>query len=198
MKKILLAVFFMATIAAANAQAIFGSYEQSALVAPDEYRDSENDVTITKDAKASKKIWIENLIPSQKFYAVFHVKANGSVVYAVPKQLVGTYQIKAGCITFKEHDEDGDDEDGKLTISLNNKMNCFGINQKDYDAPVSVGKKGAKAGGVKAGSDGTVNAGGVEIKDGEVKINTKQAMAGIQYVGQKQGMTKKASEETDN
>ncbi len=198
MKKIILVLFLAGAFTISSAQAILGKYEQHSLVAPDEYRDSEDDVTITKDAKAIKKIWINNLIPNQKFYAVLHTKANGGVIYAIPKQLIGTYQINAGCITFKEHDEDGDDEDGKLVISLNNKMNCFGISQKDYNSPVSVGKKGVKAGGVKVGSDGDISAGGVDIKGGEIKVNTKVVMAGIQYVGQKQGMAKKKADENDD
>ncbi|MBO4234799.1 hypothetical protein FO675_10965 [Riemerella anatipestifer] len=185
MKKILLAVFLTATVTVSKAQSIVGRYEQSTLVAPDAYRDSEDDVTISKDPKSSKKIWISNLIPNQKIYAVLHTKGNGNLIYSVPKQLVGNYQINIGCVTFKEHDEDEEDEEGKLIISLNNEKNCFGISQKDYDAPVSIGKGGVRAGGVTVGSNGTISAGGVDIKKGNIKVNPKEVMSGIQYIGYK-------------
>ena len=198
MKKILLAILLMAAITAVKSQAILGKYNQSSLIAPDDYKDSENDVTITKDEKASKIIWVHDLIPNQKFYAIFYLKGNGKILYSVPKQKVGSYQINIGCITFQEHDEDEDDEDNKLVISLNNKASCFGMSQKDYDEPVSVGKGGVKAGGVKVGSNGEITAGGVDIKGGEIKVNPKLAMEGIQYVGQKQGTSKKKAEEREN
>jgi hypothetical protein len=199
MKKIILAIMLLITISVTKAQAILGTYEQSALVAPDEYRDSENDVTITKDAKSTKKIWIANLIPNQKFYAVLNTKANGSLIYSVPKQRVGNYQINIGCIVYTDESEDDDEKDGEVLIALNNKSNCYGISQMDYDAPISIGKGGVNAGGVKIGSNGSVNTGGVGINGSDVKVNTKAIMAGIQYIGNKQGMTKKkkAKDEDD-
>jgi hypothetical protein len=165
-----------------TAQKILGKYEQDALVAPDEYRDSEDDVSVTKDPNSTKKIWISNLIPNQKFYAVMFNKTNDLITYSVPAQKVGNYQINLGCITL-------DDED--LKISLNNKQNCMGMSQKDYDTPVSVGKNGTSAGGVKVGKDGSVSTGGVDVKNGEVRVNTKSIMSGIQYMGHKQGSKKK-------
>ncbi|MCO7318278.1 hypothetical protein OKE80_02440 [Riemerella anatipestifer] len=185
MKKILLALFFIAAITVSKAQSILGKYEQSTLVAPNEYRDSENDVVITKDAKSLKKIWIANLIPNQRIFAILHTKGNGNIIYSVPKQLAGNYRVNMGCVTFKEHDDDDDGEEGKLIISLNNKNNCFGLNQKDYDAPVSIGKGGIKAGGVTVGSNGTISTGSVDIKRGNIKVNPKEVMAGIQYIGYK-------------
>ncbi|MDY3319206.1 hypothetical protein PG637_07860 [Riemerella anatipestifer] len=177
MKKILLAVFLMATVTVGKAQSILGKYEQSALDAPDEYKHSEDDVVITRDAKASKKIWIANLIPNSRFYAILDTKGERGSSYSVPKQTAGSYRINLGCIVFNNDDEDG----GRLTISLNNKADCL----DDY-GPVSVGKDGVSVGGIKIGSNGTVRAKGVDIGRNRIKVDAKkEVIVGIQYIGHK-------------
>ena len=187
MKSIFLFMFSLLALNNVDAQKVLGTYEQNSLVAPDAYRDSEHDVAITKDIKSSKKIWVEHLIPNQKFYAILYVQSDDAVIYTVPSQKVGNYVIEQGCVTFKnEHDEDEHD----IQIALNNKSMCLGISQKDYDTPISVDENGVKAGGVKVGSDGQVKGAGVDIKNGGVNVDTKSIMAGIQYVGDKSGSKK--------
>ncbi len=187
MKTLFFMLVFLMTMNYADAQNILGKYEQTAFVAPDEYRDGENDMIITKDATSTKKIWISNLINDKKFYAILHTKNSEKLIYAVPKQIVGNYQINLGCITYnlKSDEDDAEDEAGQISISLNNKDNCFGMSQSDYDNDITIGKKGVNAGGVKVGSNGKVSVPGVDIKGGNVKINAKKAMAGIQYMGKK-------------
>jgi hypothetical protein len=170
-----------------KAQSIAGSYEQKVISAPDEYKNSEDDVAITKDPKKSKKIWITGLIPNQKFYAVLNINGPASIIYVVPKQTVGNYEIEVGCIMF-------DPETDQVTISLNNKSNCFGLSQKDLEGGVSVGKKGVKAPGVKVDANGGVQAGGTEVSGGEVNVDLKKITAGINYVGVKVGSKKAATE----
>lgn len=177
---LLISAFCLQSASAQNSSraAVLGLYTQTALVAPDAYRDGENDVSITQDSKATKKLWVHDLIPGQKFYAILHLNSDGTLIYAVPKQKVGNYIINMGCITF---------EDGDITISLNNKNNCFGMSQKDWDKPVSVSGKGIEAGDVKIGSDGSIKGAGVDMGKDGIKVNTKEVMAGIQYVGKKAG-----------
>ena len=185
MKTFFFILIILTSLNEVSSQSIFGKYEQVAFVAPDEYRDGENDMIITKDATASKKIWISNLINNKKFYAVLNTKNSEKLIYSVPKQTVGNYQINLGCITYILQSDDEDEEVGQISISLNNKDNCFGISQSDYDKDIKVGNKGVSAGGVKVGSNGNVKVPGVDVKNGNVKINAKRAMAGIQYVGKK-------------
>ncbi|MDO5616492.1 MAG: hypothetical protein Q4G16_09890 [Cruoricaptor ignavus] len=161
-----------------SAQIVLGTYEQETLVAPDEYRDSEDDVQITRDPKSSKKIWIHNLIPNQKFYGIANMKNEDMILYSVPKQRVGNYIINLGCAIYRV-------SEGEIVIALNNKTNCFGISQSDYDDVAVVNKRGISAGGVKVGSNGEISTkvGGVN-KDG-VQMNVKEIMSGIQYIGKK-------------
>lgn len=173
----------------ASAQSLIGKYDQTALVAPDAYRDSRNDLTIVQDLKSTKMVWVTNLIPKQKFYAILNTKMDGKLIYAVPKQNVGGYQISIGCITYEE---------GEISISLNNKMNCFGISQSDYDKPVTVSKKGVEAGGVKVNSDGSIKGAGVDINKDKITVNSKAAMEGIQYVGHKQGVKSAKTDDDDD
>ena len=168
---------------------VIGMYDQEVLVAPDDYRDSEKDVSISQDTKASKKLWIHDLIPNQKFYAVLNMNSDGRLLYAIPQQTVGDYNIAQGCLIF---------ESGDITISLNNKINCFGMSQKDYDKPVTVSEKGVEAGGVKVGNDGAIEAPGVEVNKNKVSVNTKAVMEGIQYIGHKTGLTKKKENMEDD
>ncbi len=166
------------------AQSLLGSYEQVSIIAPDEYKDSEHEVTIKEDPVSKKKIWIENLIPNQSFYAIKNISdGDTSYIYAVPPQLVGNYQIKLGCVIFESDDE----EAGVVSINLNNKTMCQGISQKDYQTEIEVGDGKVKAGGVEVDKSGKVKAGkdvGVD-KDKGIKISTKKLMSGIQYVGRK-------------
>lgn len=162
-----------------HTQPIVGTYEQQTMLAPDEWGYSEHDVVIRRDPQSSKKIWIEHLIPNQRFYAILDTRTEDGMVYAVPKQKVGNYQIELGCIVY-------DNEEQRVVISLNNKNDCFGMRQSDYDE-ISVGRSGVKAGNIRVGSDGNVRGGGVDIsKNGDIKVDMKSIMAGVSYIGHKQ------------
>ncbi len=165
-------------------QSLLGTYEQLSIIAPDEYRDSEYEVTIKADPVSKKKIWIENLIPNQTFYAIKSISdEEGSRIYAVPPQLVGNYQIKLGCVIFESEDE----ESSNVVINLNNETMCKGISQKDYQTEIEVGSGKVKVGDVEIDKSGKVKAGkdvGINKKKG-IKISTKKLMSGIQYVGRK-------------
>lgn len=192
MNKLKIVLFFMVAVASINvfSQDVVGKYNQEWILAPDEYRDSENDVVIVKDRKSSKKIWIKNLIPNQQFYAIVNMKDEESVIYAVPRQLVGNYQIKMGCLFYKGKSEDEDEEDEEYSVSifLNSKSNCMGISQKDYQTEIGVDKEGVKVGGVEIHKSGKIAVGN-DVKvgsDSGVKLNTKKLMSGIQYFGKKE------------
>ena len=89
MKTFFFILIILTSLNEVSSQSIFGKYEQVAFVAPDEYRDGENDMIITKDATASKKIWISNLINNKKFYAVLNTKNSEKLIYlSQNKQLV--------------------------------------------------------------------------------------------------------------
>lgn len=154
-------------------QAILGTYEQSTIVAPPKYRQSEEDVKITKDPQSTKKIWVSGLIPKQKFYALLDTKTEDGAVYSIPKQTVGDYTINVGCIVY-------DNEDERVLISLNNPKDC------NSNVSASVGKGGVSAGDVKVGSNGTISAPGVKMDKEGIKVNTKDMYgSGITYIGEK-------------
>jgi len=164
-----------------------GRYEQVAFIGPDNLKESEKDVTLSKDPSSSKVVWIENLLPGGRVKAVVFTNNSETVTYSIPAQKVGTYQVQLGCATYSS-------EDDKLTVSLNNKDNCFGMKQSDYDRGVGITKTGGiQAGGTSINVNG-IKTPGVSINNDGIKVNTKTVMAGVQYVGQKQG-TKKASDD---
>ncbi len=175
------------TISAQTARTgIFGTYDQKSIIAPDEYRDSEYDVEILPDNKSRKKIWVRNLIPNQEFYAILNVNDEEEVLYAVPRQIVGNYQINIGCIMFSMGDEEYDDPDmlNSIVIVLNNEAMCPGIRQADFQTEIDVSKDGVKVGDIEASSSGSVTTGnGVDIDEEGISVNTKRLMEGIQYVG---------------
>jgi hypothetical protein len=174
---------FLFTILAGSAAAqndLIGSYEQTSFIAPDGIKHSENDLVITQDPKASKKIWITNLVENSKIYALVFTKGEDKLIYKIPQQTVGNLDITLGCLTY-------DKEDKTMVISLNNKENCFGISQSDY-GKISIGKDGINAGSTKIGSNGTIKTEGVDISnDGGVKVDAKKVMGGVQFVGHKKG-----------
>ena len=177
MKKLFFS-FFLVTAFSSNTNAqVTGRYSQIALTAPDEYRDSENDVQITKDKQSSKKIWIDHLIPNKRIYAISYLASDEKVIYTIPKQLVGNYQINTGCVVY-------DNDENELTISANNPIDCIGISQKDYEN-LSVGKDGVSVGKTKVGSNGKISTNGVKINGSDIKVDTKKILSGIQYVGRK-------------
>jgi hypothetical protein len=189
MKKVLFSLLFSISLLSINAQNnLIGSYEQEAFIAPDELKDSDNDLTITQDPNSTKKIWISNLVANAKIYAVLHTKGEDNVIYKIPTQTINGYVINLGCVVY-------DKEDQKLTVSVNNKENCYGISQSDWDKGVSVGKGGVKAGDTQVGSNGTIKTGGVDISNGNINVDTKKVMAGIQYVGTKTGIKKKTDDD---
>lgn len=168
-----------------TAASVVGKYEQEAFIAPDNIKESENDVVIKKDPSSSKVVWVENLLPGGRIKAVIFTKGEDNVIYSIPAQRVGGYQIQQGCATY-------DKTEGKIMISLNNKSNCFGMKQSDYDEGVEISKNGKiKAGGVEINSKGggSVKGPGTVINDKGIKVDTKTVMAGVQYVGIKQGFS---------
>lgn len=179
LKFILLTTVMVVLGSTASAQGIIGEYEQESIVAPDAYRDLSENVIIEKDDKYSKKVWVSGLIPNSSFYAIYNTgdPEFEEFVYVIPSQKVGSYQINSGCITYA---------DGAIVIALNNKMLCKGIHQKDYQTDIKIDNKGVRAGNVEVSKRGvkvgeTVN---VDAQRG-IKINTKSAMSGIHYVGEK-------------
>ena len=180
MKKLFLATLLIAGFASSTNAQVTGRYNQVALTAPDEYRDSENDVNIVKDTKSSKKIWIENLIPNKKIYAISYLNSDGKSIYTIPKQLVGNYQINVGCVTY---------EDEQVIVSANNPVDCVGISQKDYEN-ISVGKDGVSVGKTKVGSNGKISTDGVSIDGSEIKVNTKNYFRAYNMLGEKTKKTK--------
>lgn len=170
-------IFFALTTLSisAFAQPIVGSYEQLTISGPDEYINSPEDVSITRDPQSSKKIWISGLFARQRFYAILDTQTEDGSVYNVPKQKVGNYQINIGCLVY-------DNEENQVVISLNNKQDCAGLS-----GPIHVTTDEVRAGDIRVGRNGKVKAGGVEVnnKPGEVKVDTKAMFEGIQYIGQK-------------
>ncbi|WP_300668780.1 hypothetical protein [Soonwooa sp.] len=178
MKKLILLASVVGAFSMTFAQSVIGSYTQSAFIAPDQIRDAaKTDVKITQDKTQKNKIWVANLIGGSTFYALANASNEDKAVYSVPAQTVGGYAVKLGCVIF-------DKEENQVAIALNNKSQCFGISQSDYDN-VSVSKKGVKAGGVKVGSNGEISAGGTKVGKNGVDVDVKGALAGVQYVGSK-------------
>ena len=188
MKNILLLLAGLALATAGHAQSsVMGRYEQVAFIAPDNLKTTETAVTIVKDPQLSKVVWIEHLLPGGRIKAVFFSSNDGTTIYAVPAQKVGSYQVQMGCAVY-------DGEESKLVVSLNNKANCFGMKQSDYDSGVGITKAGGiQAAGTSINSKG-IKTPGVDINQKGVKVDTKAVMAGVQYVGHKQGV-KKASDD---
>lgn len=179
LKFILLATFIVVLSNSISAQSVIGEYEQESVIAPDAYRDSIENVTIVKDEKHSKKVWVSGLIPNHSFYAIYNMgdPESEKFIYAVPMQKVGDYQITSGCITF-------DDED--IVITLNNEMLCKGIHQKDYQTDIKIDGKGVKVGDVKVSIKGVKVGKTVDIDAQKgVNVNTTSAMSGIHYIGEK-------------
>lgn len=178
MKKNVFSFLALIAVSFAFAQSVIGTYTQSALIAPDKIRDSAvNSVKITQDKQQKNKIWISNLIGSSTFYAIANANNDEKSVYSVPAQTVGGYSVKLGCVVF-------DKEENEIAIALNNKSNCFGISQSDYDN-VSVSKNGIKAGGVSVGSNGSITTGNSKVDKKGISVNAKEALSGVQYTGTK-------------
>ena len=182
---------FAAVWAQESRSVVLGKYEQDQYVGPDDVQESETDLIITPDPKLTKVIWIENLLRDGKVKAVLHTgggPGSAQLVYSIPAQQVGSYQIKLGCLYYKKA--------GELMISLNNKLNCHGLSGSDY-GEVSVGRNGKiQAGGVSVSNRG-VKVPGVDISNRAIKIDPKSAMAGVQYKGHKTGMKRKSTDDED-
>ena len=189
MKNILLLLAGLALATAGHAQSsAIGRYEQVAFIAPDNLKMAESAVTLVKDPQLSKVVWIEHLLPGGRIKAVFFSSNDGTTTYAVPTQKVGNYQVQMGCAVY-------DGEEANLSVSLNNKANCFGMKQSDYDSGVGI----TKTGGIQAGGASINNKGiktpGVDINKNDIKVDTKAVMAGVQYVGHKQGVKKTSDDD---
>jgi hypothetical protein len=185
MKNILFSLFMTTlSVSVFGQDSIFGAYEQQSFIAPDEVKDSDTDVTITKDAQSTKKVWINNLVYDSKIYAVLHTKGESSIIYKIPPQIVNGYSISIGCVVY-------DVDDQKISISINNKENCYGLSQSDYDKSVSITKNGGiQAGNTQIGSNGTIKTESTNIDKNGIKVDMKKLMAGVQYTGQKLGSNK--------
>ncbi|MFD2784436.1 hypothetical protein [Hymenobacter rubripertinctus] len=189
MKNVLFLVFFCLSVTLSMAQSgtvgVLGRYEQDNFVGPASVKVGEQNVVITRDPALSKVVWIANLLRGGRVKALLHQKTGSTTFYSIPAQKVGGYQIQAGCAMY-------DQQEGTVMISLNNKMNCFGMNQSDYDAGVSVSKNGrVSAGGVVVDGRGGVKAPGVQVGQQGVKVDSKVVMAGVQYIGTKEGRPRK-------
>lgn len=186
LKVVLSLIFSLASFSVFSQKAV-GEYEQLSINAPDEYRDSEYEVIIKRDANTRKKIWIHNLIPNQKFYAVKYLVGDDSEIYTVPKQQAGNYLINSGCVTYKNIDEYDEDFSYTVSINLNNETMCRGIYQEDYQTEIGIDTDGMKVGGIELNKRGKVQVGeDVRIDNTKgIKINTKDIMVGIMYVGRK-------------
>lgn len=199
LKTVLLLTFLFTSITVFS-QKVIGEYEQISINAPDEYRDSEHEVTIKRDANARKKIWIYNLIPNQKFYAIKYLVGDDSEIYTVPKQHAGNYLINTGCINYKNVDEYDEDFSYTVSIHLNNEMMCKGIYQEDYQTEIGIDTDGINVGDIELDKNGKVKAGkhvGIGKNKG-IKINTKDIMTGIMYVGKKYGTPTHSSDSDDD
>ena len=191
MKTLLLLLAGLALATAGRAQtAALGRYEQVAFIAPDNLKMAETDVVLTKDPQLTKVVWIEHLLPGGRVKAVLFSSAGTTTTYAVPAQKVGGYQVQSGCAVY-------DGEEAKLSVSLNNKVNCFGMKQSDYDGGVSVTNAGVRAAGTSVSNKG-IKVPGVSVNNKGVKVDSKTVMAGVQYVGRKQGAKKVADDDDDD
>jgi len=165
-----------------------GRFEQEAFIGPDNLKESEKDVTLRQDPTSSKVVWIENLLPGGRVKAIRFTNSAEGATYSIPAQKVGGYQVQQGCATYSS-------EDSKLSISLNNKINCFGMKQSDYDSGVGITKNGGiQAGGTSVSRKG-IRTPGVSIDKKGILVDSKTLMAGVQYVGHKQGAKKVADDD---
>ena len=165
-----------------------GPYEQDAFIGPDNLKMSGQKVTLVGDSKLTNVVWIEHLLPGGRLKAIVHTKGDDKIVYAIPTQKVGAYQVDMGCLVY-------DLEDKKVVISLNNKANCYGMKQSDYNDGVSVSNGQIKAGGVEISGKNGIKTPGAQIGNSGIKVNTKAVMAGVQYIGHKPGAKSSSSDD---
>jgi hypothetical protein len=189
----LLFIFSTSSFAQSRANVV-GAYEQRVYTGPSEVQESESDVYLKQDPQLSKVIWINNLIKGGRIKAVLNItgNGNGNFIYKIPAQIIGNYEIKFGCLIYNE--------EGTVTIGLNNKTTCMGLGGSKIDN-VSVGKNGSvNVGDIAVNNDGngSVKMPGVDVEGGNVNVNTKLLNEGIQYVGDKQGGAKAAAVEKDD
>ena len=158
-----------------------------AYIAPDNLKSAETDVALVKDPQLTKVVWIEHLLPGGRIKGVLFSSNDGTTTYAVPAQKVGSYQVQMGCAVY-------DSEEDKLVVSLNNKDNCYGMKQSDYDGGVGITKTGGiRVGGTAINGKG-IKTPGVNTNSSSIQVDTKAVMAGVQYVGHKRG-TKTTSDD---
>ncbi len=170
----------------ASALPIVGAYDPSLFNGPEGVIDREEDLRIERDGKTSKKIWITGLIAGQRICGILDTRTEDALIYSIPKQTAGDYSIELGCVMY-------DMEEQQIIISLNNRTDCAGIGQTDLDQGVSIGKDGVAAAGVKIGRDG-VSAAGVDVGKDGVRVNTKEMLKGVYFMGTKQEDEKKDDE----
>jgi hypothetical protein len=171
---------------------VLGQYEQDQYIGPDEVDAGETDVVITPDPRLTKVIYINNLLKGGPIKAVLFTgksSAGDNLIFSIPAQKVGDYLVKLGCVVY--------DEDGRLIVSLNNKANCYGMSNADY-GNVKIGKDGSvQAGDTRIGKGG-IKTPGVDIgSDGNLSVDAKTVMAGVQYIGNKVGAPVKKEADND-
>ncbi|GAA4049446.1 hypothetical protein GCM10022409_40040 [Hymenobacter glaciei] len=186
-------LFLAACVASAAAfgqgsTGVQGHYEQDAFIGPDNLKMTGQNVTLVSDPKLTNVVWIEHLLPGGRLKAIVHTKGDEKVIYAIPAQRDGAYQVDMGCVVY-------DLEDKKIVISLNNKDNCYGMKQSDYDSGVAITNGQIKAGGVEISGKKGIKPPGAQIGNGGIKVNTKAVMAGVQYIGHKPGAKSSSSDD---
>lgn len=93
-------------------------------------------MTIERDPKSSKKIWVAGIIPNQKYYALIQVRQDERML-SVPPQTVGEYRIDIGCITY--------DDEKSVLISMNNKSDCAEMDSVDVSVARTAYKRAMPA-----------------------------------------------------
>jgi hypothetical protein len=154
-----------------------GAYDQKAMTGPKAIRQAKGTVTVKQDPDAGNVISVENLIPGGTIAAILWVN-HESMIYSIPKQVVGEYQINTGCIVYNF--------DGGIVISINNKYDCQYIDTESFgNIEISDGK--VIVGDIKINEDGngSVETPNVKVKEGSVSVDVKTALGGLQYVGAK-------------
>lgn len=171
MKKIfLLTLGLVSTMA--SAQQILGSYSQSVLIAPDEIA-VVGAVEIIKDATVDNKIWVSNLLGTDKISAVLNTQTEVGEVYIVPEQVVNGYTITFGCLVYNI-------EEQQLAIALNNESSC-----PEIAANVSITGTEVST-NTTITTESKVQTTGVSIEaDSSVVVDSGKLLEGIQYIGEK-------------
>ena len=98
MKKKIVALAFLGSLATFFLEDIKGNFSESAFIVSDNILEKiKYDVVISKDKSISKKIWTINLIMNTDFYTLKNSVNDEKKVYIIPTQDIAGYNIKIGC-----------------------------------------------------------------------------------------------------